>query len=199
MSTRVKITARSKRSPEFVVNDVKLRAYECGKLERFVDKWHPMTPRLGWNLVKGTIDNEGYLVCRLNRKNHKMHRLVNLAFNPSWDITDISVDNSIDHINGDKADNRIANLRVATHSQNHCNTKARSDNRTGLKNICPWYSKSGDVWYWRVRVNIQGKRHQSLFRAGDGRPPSVLPDVPQNVIDCRDEMLRKFHGKFARV
>ncbi|URF03001.1 HNH endonuclease signature motif containing protein [Cupriavidus campinensis] len=39
----------------------------------------------------------------------------------------------IDHIDGDRKNNRIANLRLATRSQNNQNiSRARSDNRTGL-------------------------------------------------------------------
>jgi hypothetical protein len=41
----------------------------------------------------------------------------------------------IDHINGDKGDNRPANLREVTRQQNSCNRSQRSDNRTGVTGV----------------------------------------------------------------
>lgn len=41
----------------------------------------------------------------------------------------------IDHINGDKTDNRWVNLRLATKSQNAVNRKVRIDNRVGFKGV----------------------------------------------------------------
>jgi hypothetical protein len=40
----------------------------------------------------------------------------------------------IDHVNGDPADNRLENLRLATHQQNLCN-KRRGRNNSGLKGV----------------------------------------------------------------
>ncbi len=55
-----------------------------------------------------------------------MHRLVM----PSID------GRTIDHINGDRLDNRRCNLRFVTPSQNVMNTAVRSDNKSGVKGIC---------------------------------------------------------------
>jgi HNH endonuclease len=45
----------------------------------------------------------------------------------------------MDHVNGDRADNRWCNLREATQSQNQANTSMRADNISGYKGVC-WHS-----------------------------------------------------------
>jgi hypothetical protein len=47
----------------------------------------------------------------------------------------------IDHINGNKSDNRWLNLREATQSQNMTNTGNRADNSSGYKGVC-WHKAS---------------------------------------------------------
>ena len=61
------------------------------------------------------INNEG------KTKQFRLHRLVYLAFNSDWDIFNTSTDNFIDHINGNKTDNTIFNLRNVTHQHNQFN------------------------------------------------------------------------------
>jgi hypothetical protein len=66
----------------------------------------------------------------------------------------------VDHINGDKLDNRRANLRLATIGQNRQNAARRKDNTSGVKGVS-W--KRGEN-KWRARIVVDGKeRHLGLF------------------------------------
>ena len=57
----------------------------------------------------------------------------------------------IDHINMDRQDNRIENLRDATSSLNNHNKAKRSDNTSGVKGVS--WSKSVRKWHARIHVN----------------------------------------------
>lgn len=65
----------------------------------------------------------------------------------------------LDHINNDGLDNRICNLRLATHNQNSCNQKIHSDNRTGFKGV---YARPSGRW--GAQIKSEGKvRHLGTF------------------------------------
>ena len=106
----------------------------------------------------GTIPknpNHAYLNIGIDYKVYKAHRLAWLYVHGEWPK------HQIDHINGDKLDNRIANLRVATTSQNKQNMrKARSDSKSGLIGAS-WHTKSNK---WRAAIQIDGKKkHLGYF------------------------------------
>ena len=109
---------------EFVLKNRRLRLYPDGTItcraikfgkEIINDKWYEIS----------FCDHNGYLKCGIKvdgvSKILLKHRLVKLAYNPSWDIFDSSPNNCIDHINHDKTDNTDANLRVVTQQQNQFN------------------------------------------------------------------------------
>ena len=55
----------------------------------------------------------------------------------------------IDHINGNRSDNRLSNLRQATRSQNLTNTKLNSRNSSGFRGVS--WSSSKQKWDARIR------------------------------------------------
>tara|TARA_R110000796_G_scaffold7451_1_gene25613 strand:- start:267 stop:749 length:483 start_codon:yes stop_codon:yes gene_type:complete len=95
-------------------------------------------------------DKYGYIRVGINKKNYLLHRIIYKYFNEDWDISDISKNNQIDHININKSDNRIENLRILNSSQNN-------RNRNKFKNCSSKYigvswSKRDKKWVGTIRV-----------------------------------------------
>ena len=63
-----------------------------------------------------------------------------------------SLKNLIDHVNNDRADNRISNLREATYQENNENYKTPKTNKSGVKNVS-WYKQLNK---WVVSISIKG-------------------------------------------
>lgn len=72
--------------------------------------------------IAGGISAQGYVYIRVDGKKYKAHRLAFLHTYGRWPT------DQIDHIDGDRANNRIANLREATNSENRQNLKQSHQN-----------------------------------------------------------------------
>lgn len=80
-------------------------------------------------------------------KKHKAHRLAWLITHGVWPPQ------LIDHINGNSADNRLCNLRLATPSQNSFNRGEQSTNTSGHKGVWRKYRR------WRADIWANGRKH----------------------------------------
>lgn len=89
---------------------------------------------------------DGYRSVGIDGKIYLCHRLAFLAMGKL-------VPEFVDHINGDRADNRWCNLRPATKSLNACNAKLPSSNTSGVKGVT-WHKGSQK---WMARVKFNGK------------------------------------------
>ena len=98
-------------------------------------------------VLKTSPNGRGYLNVGLRKDNKrhtkKIHRLVGLTFLPNPDGK-----LEIDHINRNRTDNRLENLRWATRSENSQNTGRQSNNTTGFKNI----SSHNTTDRWRIQI-----------------------------------------------
>ncbi len=97
-------------------------------------------------------------------------------------ITKVSDDMEVDHINGDKLDNRLINLRICTHSENCKNMKIYNTNTTGYKGV----SRRGNSW--RSRIRVDGK----LILLG-------TYDTPEKAAIAYNDAAIRHHGRFARL
>jgi hypothetical protein len=61
----------------------------------------------------------------------------------------------IDHKNRDSLDDRIENLREATHSQNHFNCGPPANNTSGYKGV----TRSSGCKSWVAQMNVDGRHY----------------------------------------
>tara|TARA_R110000851_G_scaffold226085_1_gene378845 strand:+ start:1226 stop:1747 length:522 start_codon:yes stop_codon:yes gene_type:complete len=78
-----------------------------------------------WRFKKPCINPNGYMVTRLNRKNFYYHRIVFWFGNDDFDIEHYDNTEVIDHIDRDKSNNKLENLRLITFQENLFNQKAK--------------------------------------------------------------------------
>jgi hypothetical protein len=119
----------------------------------------------------------GYQMVGLDGREYRAHRLVWLWQTGAWPKE------TIDHINGNRADNRWCNLREATKSQNATNSGKHRDNTSGYKGV-HLHKPTGK---WKAEIMKNGKqKHLGLY------PSAELAHI---VYMCHAVIE---HGEFAR-
>ena len=119
-----------------------------------------------WYMIK-----KGYAYGWVKNKYQLLHRTV--AKRMGLDLL-----NQIDHINGDKLDNRRENLRSATQSQNSMNSRIK--NKTGYKGV----TKTNQKWGAQIKVNGQ-QIWLGTF------------NTPEEAHDAYREAAEQYFGEFA--
>jgi hypothetical protein len=94
----------------------------------------------------GSLQSAGYWQVEIKGKKHLAHRLIFFLHHEYWP-------EEVDHINNNKLDNRIENLRPATRACNEWNQAMPLTNTSGVKNV-DWY-KAKEKWRVRIQVNTQ--------------------------------------------
>src|ERR1043165_1894219 len=97
----------------------------------------------------GQNASHGYRAVKIRNKQYMLHRLI-------WQYVHGSLPNGeIDHINGDKKDNRVENLRVASKSENQQNRyRAAAHSRSKILGV----SLCKQTGRWVSQIQIDGKR-----------------------------------------
>lgn len=116
-------------------------------------------------MVAGSAVGGGYWRIRLDGREYKAHRLAWFYVHGKWPVQDL------DHINLNKRDNRISNLRLATETENNANQSLTSRNTSGFKGVT-WHAKCQK---WQASVKVKGRnRYLGLFdRAEDAHSAYV--------------------------
>lgn len=148
--------------------------------------YEPVTGLFTWKIspnrrihvgdIAGNPDLYGYIRIGINGKHYKTHRLAWLY------VYGKLPSEAIDHINGVRDDNRIVNLREATHAENMRNFPARKKSFSGVKGVY-WHKATNK---WTATCTTDGKRcHLGYF--------TNITEAEMAVRNIRE----KHHGEFT--
>lgn len=101
------------------------------------------------NQPAGSVDANGYIIIMHGRMHLRAHRVAWALYTGSWPVK------YIDHINRNRSDNRICNLREADGFQNAANSGVQSNSKTGYTGV--YYRTNRDRFV--ARVTHRGVRH----------------------------------------
>lgn len=132
---------------------LKLFIYRDGKLIWRVGKSHPT------GKVAGCFSPDGSCMITIKESSYYSHRLIYLYHHGE-------LPPEIDHIDGNRGNNKIENLRKCSRSENMFNTKKYRTNTSGVKGV--YWHKHNKKWYARIRVkdkNVYEGRFTDLKEA----------------------------------
>lgn len=124
------------------------------------------------------LNHDGYIETHIRESHVRLfqHRLI-------YGIDAISKNMRIDHINGNRADNRKSNLRLVTLSQNAMNRKIPNNNTSGCSGVS--YNKIQQRW--EARIGYEGRRiHLGWF------------DTLEEAVMARKKAEEMYYGEYAR-
>ena len=110
--------------------------------------------------VAGCPNSDGYIKVHMDGTYYSAHRIAWLIMTgdwpeyPAWEI---------DHVNGDRGDNRWSNLRKVSKSENQRNGGKRANNTSGVHGVSwkPKYNKTEGDGRWVARI-WSGPKHVYL-------------------------------------
>jgi hypothetical protein len=167
-----------------------VRALNLARLREVLD-YDPLTGALTWRTrlspmckfgePAGIIKAQGYRKITIDERNYTASHL-------AWfHYYGVAPDGLIDHKNGNKADDRIENLRPATHAENSRNMGRNSANTTGFKGVAV-FNKPGEPTRYRALIRANGERHfLGIF------------DTPEEAHAAYCRAAELLHGEFART
>lgn len=154
-------------------------------------RYDPETGELWWTKPLGTrpLDrpagskqNQGYFMVDVEAPSRRCrllnHRLAWFLYYGFWP------NDMLDHINGDRRDNRIANLRLASGSQNHGNMAARVGGSSKYKGVS-WHKT---IKKWKVSLCADRKRKHLGYYTSE-----------EEAARAYDKAARETFGEYARL
>jgi hypothetical protein len=127
--------------------------------------------------VAGYPNPDGYLIVKIDGRHYFCSRL-------AWLYVYGNMDNEVDHRDTNRANNSIINLRLATRSQNICNSNLKKSNKVGLKGV--YLHKKTKKYVAQVSFN------KVQYYLG-------LYDTPEMAHQAYRIKAAELHGEFART
>ena len=96
----------------------------------------------------GNLNSHGYLQFNYNRKSHKVHRII-------WEMHNgaIPTGMQVDHIDHNRLNNLLTNLRLVSNKDNSRNQSKRVTNSSGVTGVY-WHSRDN---VWTASIHNEGK------------------------------------------
>ena len=113
--------------------------------------WSSARGSSGAGRIAGSLRPDGYRQIQVNGKSYQEHRLAWLYAYGEFPSGKKCL---IDHIDGNKTNNRLDNLRACSDFENQRNTRKRVTNTSGFKGVS-WDKKSKK---WQAQIYIDGKK-----------------------------------------
>ena len=112
-------------------------------------------PRIG--KAAGSKSSHGYWEIQILDKRYYVHRIV-------WMLSNGEIPSGymIDHIDGDKTNNKLENLRLVDDALSNRNTGSRKHNTSGVKGVC-WQTINGILYARAQWYSLDGKQRCKLF------------------------------------
>lgn len=137
---------------------------ETGKLywlERTLEMFPHARACISWNArfarkeALTSLDRKGYRRGAIFNKFYAAHRVIWAIVHGEWPPE------QIDHINGDKQDNRLGNLRAVSNSENLKNQKRPKNNTSGIIGV--YWNKQLVAWHAQIKINGK-KKHLGTYQ-----------------------------------
>ncbi len=152
MIKTTKLPSQSKLREDFTYNAA------TGDFTRYDGKW-------------GYINKDGYVQLTYEGEIYKAHRLI-------WKWWYGYDPEQIDHVNGDRLDNRIDNLLNVDNKTNGRNRTKQRNNTSGFTGVV-WHEHAGR---WRSQIKVDQKQI-----------PIGMYNTPQEAKEARDEFIKEFY------
>lgn len=125
--------------------------------------------------IAGSVNQKGHINLQIDKRMYAAHQIVylyHMGFIPT----------EIDHVNQDKTDNRIENLRLCNSTQNKGNIGLLRNNQTGFKGV----SLNSHTGKYHAQIKINGKQtYLGRF------------DYPEDAAKRYNDAAKKHFGEFA--
>lgn len=130
----------------------------------------------------GFIDQEGYVIIKIHGKAHRGHKVV-------WEMMYGGIPDGyfVDHIDRNRANNNIDNLRLVTHAVNCRNRTKQSNCKSGATGVSKVCNSNGTFYWaatWRDSTGKKRIKYFSIKKYGEDEAFSLACEYRKQMLDA---------------